>query len=467
MQCILMRGVGLRNRASAQELRTDSQNHQGWLKLCARVQQTIALRFRALPGNCLPGLPTGLSVLAILLGICNSQCADTKPLLVHYLPWFVAKPFSPNWGWHWTMNHYSPDHTNGAGRREIASWYYPEIGPYDSSDPVVLEYHVLLMKLAGIDGVIADWYGKDDFNDYAIIEQRTAALLRFATRARLKFCLCYEDRSIQAAVNAGRLPASEAIACAQQAMLYAQGHYFNNPAYLRQISQKPVLLNFGPVYFTQNEQWVSIFSVLSPTNRPSFFSTDRRLPVGAGAFNWPPMHLSPIAGGTLSSAALTRYLSTFEEDGRAWPAFISSSFPRFHDIYSQAGIGSSYGFLDDDGGATFRSSLSRAMTNTSCLVQLATWNDFGEGTVLEPTVEHGYRDLAVIQDFRRRYLEPAFPFESNDLNLATRLYTLRRQCGSDAGVSAELDRVFEAAVTGKCKTADRELRRIEAAHRHR
>ena len=40
--------------------------------------------------------------------------------------------------------------------------------PYDSADPVALEYHVALMKLAGIDGVIVDWYGMDNFNDYAL-----------------------------------------------------------------------------------------------------------------------------------------------------------------------------------------------------------------------------------------------------------------------------------------------------------
>jgi len=57
------------------------------------------------------------------------------------------------------MDHFDPDTVNVSGERQIASWYYPLIGPYDSSDPAVLEYHVLLMKLAGVDGVIVDWYG--------------------------------------------------------------------------------------------------------------------------------------------------------------------------------------------------------------------------------------------------------------------------------------------------------------------
>jgi hypothetical protein len=28
------------------------------------------------------------------------------------MPWYEAKPFSPDWGWHWTMNHFDPEHAD-------------------------------------------------------------------------------------------------------------------------------------------------------------------------------------------------------------------------------------------------------------------------------------------------------------------------------------------------------------------
>ena len=103
---------------------------------------------------------------------------------VHYMPWFQTQPFSSSWGWHWTMNHFNPDLINATnGEQEIASWYYPLIGPYDSADPAVLEYHVLLMKLAGVDGVIVDWYGMDNYNDYAINNHADSGLVQLI-RAR-------------------------------------------------------------------------------------------------------------------------------------------------------------------------------------------------------------------------------------------------------------------------------------------
>ena len=336
-------------------------------------------------------------VLFVAMGCLAPESAPAapKPVMVHYLPWFVAKPYSSNWGWHWTMNHFNQDLTNAAGEKEIASWYYPLIGPYDSADPTVLEYHVLLLKLAGIDGVIVDWYGMDDYLDYGGINQRTAALFNWTRKAGLKFSLCYEDRTIQQEITGGIITATNAIAHAQQTLLYVQTNYFSDPSYL-QWSNRPVFLNFGPQYFKVNAQWQAIFSVLNPTNQPALFTEDNRLPIGAGAFNWPPMWLSQTNAGTLATSALESYLANFQQTGGTWPAFIGSAFPRFHDTYAQAGVGASYGTLDDRDGDTFRSTLSRALTNNSTVVQIVTWNDFGEGTVIEPTKQYGYRDLGIV-----------------------------------------------------------------------
>jgi hypothetical protein len=399
-------------------------------------------------------------MLGLLLGP-SVGAATNKPVLVHYMPWNVAKPYSSNWGWHWTMNHYNPDTFNAQGQRNIASHYYPLIGPYDSADPVVLEYHVLLMKLAGIDGVIADWYGQENFLDYGQINQRTLALLDYTRRAGLKFVLCYEDRTVQEKINRAYINATNAVTNAQQTMLYAQANYFNSANYL-QLSNKPVLLNFGPIYFKNNAQWVSIFSVLAASNQPAFFTEDVRYPVGMGAFNWPPMYLSGGGSGTLSSNSLYTYLNNFQNTAANWPAFISSAFPRFHDIYQQAGVGNSYGTLEDNNGQTFRSTLTRALTNHSALIQLVTWNDFGEGTIVEPTVQYGYRDLAVLQDFRRQYLDATFGARTNDLALPLRLYNLRRQYVGNSIVSAELSRTFTNIVAGRLAVAHLQLAGLEA-----
>jgi hypothetical protein len=392
-----------------------------------------------------------------------------KPLMVHYMPWFQT-PYSlgaGNWGYHWKMGSIdNPNTINPNGQRQIASWYYPLIGPYDSIDPAVLEYHVLLMKLAGIDGVIVDWYGQDNYYDYDINNQRTLALLNYTRKAGLKFSLCYEDATIQAEITGNPpytpplITAGNAIAHAQQTLLYAQTNYFADASFLR-LSNAPVLLNFGPQYFHNSSDWTSIFSALNTTNQPAFFTEDNRLsPAGKGAFNWPPMGMS--GGGTLTSNQLQNYLVTFESNAGGWPAFVSSAFPRFHDFYAQAGAGSSFGYLDDAGGNTWTSTLRRAITNNSALVQLVTWNDFGEGTIIEPTMDYGYRDLGIVQNLRRQYLDSSFPFHTNDLSLALRLYNLRKQYGSTPALAAELNRTFTNIVAGALSTANLQLTGMES-----
>ncbi len=421
------------------------------------IARTIGLKFPAMkPGNLLR-----LAALFLFLAVPRPAAAASKVVMVYYMPWFAAKPYGNGWGWHWTMDHFNPDATNASGERQIASWYYPLIGPYDSSDPAVLEYHVLLMKLAGIDGMIVDWYGSADVLDYGINNQATLKLFQFARSAGLKFSICYEDQTIQHLIDGGNLTPGDAVSHARKEMLYLQSNYFSDPSYLR-LGGRPVLLNFGPQYFLTSANWENIFSALATSNRPAFFTEDNRLPAGAGAFNWPPMWMShsPGTGGVLSGAALKSYVADFEQKAAVWPAFISSAFPRFHDIYQKAGVRNYWGYLGDRHSETLRETLGHSMTNHSAIVQIVTWNDFGEGSMVEPTQEYGFRDLGILQDFRRQYLEPSFNRNTNDLAMALQFYNLRRRYLHNSVASSELDLAFANIVCGRINAAKSQLNEL-------
>ena len=53
------------------------------------------------------------------------------------------------------------------------------------------------MKLAGIDGVIVDWYGLTDYRDYAVLHRNTTRMLQQCERLKMKFVICYEDQTIR------------------------------------------------------------------------------------------------------------------------------------------------------------------------------------------------------------------------------------------------------------------------------
>ena len=75
------------------------------------------------------------------------------------------------------------------------------------------------------------------------------------------------------------------------------------------------------------------------------------------------------------------------------------------------------------------------------MVQISTWNDWGEGTVIEPSAEFGYRDLEVAQRLRRRHVEPGFSATADDLRLPHRLFKLRKAATGRVATARELDRI--------------------------
>lgn len=173
-----------------------------------------------------------------------------RPLLMaHYMPWYQTPSVSGYWGWHWTMDHFQPSLQDENGRREIASYTMPLTGPYDSSDDAVLEYQILLMKLSGIDGVIVDWYGMEDFWDYAVLNDSTQKLFLAIEQAGLQFAICYEDQTIKHRVDNKHLAIKDVYTHGQAVMQYLQDTWFNETPYLK-VAGQPVLFIFGPQYFT-------------------------------------------------------------------------------------------------------------------------------------------------------------------------------------------------------------------------
>ncbi len=365
------------------------------------------------------------------------------------MPWYQSKPMSGRWGWHWTMNRFNPDQIGPDGRREIASHYYPLTGPYDSGDPDLLEYQTLLMKLAGIDGILVDWYGNEDYRDYGTLHEATTALFEAVGRAGLGFAVVYEDQTVKHMVNDGHLAGSNALAYGKTVMRFMDENWFGDSRYLK-LEGRPLLLTFGPQYFFNSSDWESMFSGLS--SDPLFFTLDNRLsPAAAGAYPWPPMSRSN-ADGILTQDALDRYLTQFYTMAQSWDFLVAGAFPGFNDIYEEAGQGEGYGYLSDRDGETFRSTLQSALDRNPDVIQLITWNDYGEGTMIEPTRECGYRELETVQD-RRTRLDPSFSFSPADLRLPLRVWNFRKTRPGDASVHPVLDRVSDLILSGDASSA--------------
>ena len=368
-----------------------------------------------------------------------------RPLLMaHYMPWYQTPSVTGYWGWHWTMEHFDPFRKDENGRPSIASYTLPLTGPYDSSDDALLEYQVLLMRLSGIDGVIVDWYGIEDFWDYAVLNTSTNKLFTYIKKAGLRFAICYEDQTVLHMVNNKHLPLQDVYTHGQEVMRYLQDTWFGDDAYLKVLGQ-PVLFTFGPQYFKNASDWDTLFSELDVS--PALITLDGHTEsAGLSSYPWPPMWAGK--DGVLSQEALDNYLTSFYRKAQRWDYLVAAAFPGFQDIYKEAGISTEARYLDPRDGDTFRLTLGMALDQGPDVIQLITWNDYGESTSIEPTEEFGYRYLEVVQEARRATDRAGFRFAADDLRLPLRLFQLRQKHANDAEANARLDQVFDAILAG-------------------
>jgi hypothetical protein len=233
-------------------------------------------------------------------------------------------------------------------------------------------------------------------------------------------------------------------------MAWAGEHWFGSSHYLK-IDGRPVVLNFGPIHVKRPGPWREAFEGLSP---PPWFLTLPHLWQQAGAgghFAWLPLQPSRRRP---TPAEVRGWLGDYVAYARKGTVMaMAPAFPGFHDIYEEAGQGKSYGFIGGRDGDTLRETLKIALEGPTPVVQLVTWNDYGEGTVIEPTHEQGYRHLEIIVSGRQGELNGRFPFRPGDLRLPAELLRLRRQHRGDRVIRDRLDEAARRLIQGEVSAA--------------
>lgn len=338
-------------------------------------------------------------------------------VLVHYMPWFetnTSNSLNPGtWGWHWTMNA-----TLNPANGEIASHYHPLTGAYASGDAAILDYQCLLMKYSGIDGVIVDWYGANADNTTARHTSNTEALMRAIAKAGMELSICYEDQTIAKAsdkVGAGRID-----------MGYLSQNFFGSAHYTK-VNGDPLLLCFGPQGVTSPKEWYRIFQITS--HKPFFVVlngntarvNDNDYTNAQGEFLW--VNADPA--------------SWYAAAQKTFGYVMGGAMPGFWDYYKEGKAGDGYTTYDRRDGALYTSQLSAAKVAGLDCVQVSTWNDYGEGTVIEPTTEFGYKYLTLTQAFT------GVSYGEDVLKNIYRWYTLRVKWAGNASLTSTLDRVYD------------------------
>ena len=351
---------------------------------------------------------------------------NAKKVYVHYMPWFFNLEQDGYWGQHWTMTNKDPNNIDITGKREIASHYYPLIGPYSSNDNDVQEYHLLLMKLSGIDGVIFDWYSSRDANDYKALKSSTESFIKEIEEVGLEFAIMYEDKTSQYTTTQKE---DSSITNAVTDLKYIQDTYFTSENYIK-INDAELLFIFGPNYITDPLDWEFIIPQLNST--PYFMSlweaSDRLGQYAGGEFSWVDSnHMI-----TLSNYYKYSDLNNIQTVG--------SIYPGFNDFYYEGGWRPNTDndwVISNNGTQVLNETLTLTDSSIVEFIQLITWNDFGEGTMIEPTNEFGFLYLEEVQSYT------GVPYTFDDLQLPYKLYLLRKKHKNNKRVQTILDRVYQ------------------------
>jgi PKD repeat protein len=289
------------------------------------------------------------------LGATNISKAQIKSLLypgftgkvyVHFMPWFGGT-----------------NHMN--------------VG-YESNNATQVANQVTDMMSRGIDGAIVDWYGPNSAR-----ADGTTKLLRAEAEKRngkFQFAITEDKGALKScAATAGCDITGQMISD----LTYAYNIYETSSAYI-QYNGRPVVFFFGVEAYSID--WARV--IASVPGNPLFIQRNSGAfsnPVYSGAFAWPSPTANPADIGDT-------YLDNFYNAGRAHPTDLAyaTGYKGFNDLLA---AWTANRIMNQNCGQTFLNTFAQIATYYSVnqplfAVQLATWNDYEEGTELESGIDN-------------------------------------------------------------------------------
>jgi glycoprotein endo-alpha-1,2-mannosidase len=312
---------------------------------------------------------------------------NKRVLAFHYV-WY-GTPFGPAGEWRgWPGGYekrYNPDLVFD-GKRMVDSPNYPLDGPYDSLDPVVIERQFRELAQAGVDTSIVSWWGIDDYSDRVL-----DALVARAEGTDYRITLYYETPMVQR-----RKGEDTEVKRILDDLAYILGQHGHKDAWLK-VDGRPVIV----IYVVDTyplDVWRQVKEGLQQAGFDPFFLGDtfnlQALSVMDGLHTYNPVGRL-VRGEDLP--ALYRQVS--EGVHKQGKLFAATVLPGFDDRK----IRTPGTLLTREDGGCYNKTWRAALDSDPDWVLVTSWNEWHEGSEIEPSTEDGIRYLWLTRQWVRGF----------------------------------------------------------------
>jgi len=308
---------------------------------------------------------------------------------------------------------------------QFGSTYTPLLGKHDTTDPIVVNKHIDWATGHGIDFFAVSWPGLRSWLSKRphMIENLENGLLKSSLIDQIKFVIFFEPSYLEE-----ELPNVNKREAYFKDIKYIISNYFKNSSYLK-INEKPVIIHYnvrllykisdnpsdiiGQVREISNNSGYNlryigeVFLPSIPGMAPWLPPREELLEKLDGLTNW--IVFRPWENNVGGEKSWEEFLSDINIYYPEWKKyaqryniwFIPLTAPGFDDRYCSWG---SKTVLPKDMDK-FKKFLDISLLNMqgSKLMLIATWNDWCEGTNIEPSIETGFKELIVIKDTLSNY----------------------------------------------------------------
>jgi glycoprotein endo-alpha-1,2-mannosidase len=337
------------------------------------------------------GLGSGFAASGLLGAFLSVNWTATaqvahRQVLAFYYGWYGNPASSGAWR-HWS-------NVDAADQRIANSTEYPAYGAYDSHDPVLVGRQAEAARAAGMTGFIVSWWGRNSFED-----QGVKLLLEAGGRNQLTVSAYYEK------VDGD--DAASRIKSAVTDLDYLLTQYGDDRAWLR-ANGKPVVFVYGrAVMALSPSDWRAVATQVRRDNPHGVVLIADSLAApydavfdGASTYNVTGQiqHKNPDEARTWARRAYPQMVAA------AGTGKISAVtvIPGYDD--RKVGRPSPRPVAPRWGGELYRALWEEAIAANPNYILITSWNEWHEGSELEPSIEYGSTILNATAAFAKQFL---------------------------------------------------------------